>query len=586
MRSKTLAVLFLFLVSIVGLAQTKKPLTNNDIFRMEKAGFADQTIIGAIRANDTAFDTSVDGLMALKAAGVTQPVIDAMLSADAAKQASTGPSQQTGALSAREHSSSSGSADTLLQQAADFEHQADQAAAKAQDLERRAQSSASGPLADILRTKCSIQAKQWRDKERVFRQHALQLRAQATATQGPGTNKLPAGPSALTSASIDMNAASAGGLQLTRDWTRDTPFPLRPGISLDVLRTDEIWMGGQYGLGSANALGGNSAVFSAAKSSRIEYGEYISEEGTLEMWIKVNHGYHYDNYQLQDNQDWAIVFSSDSVGGDVPWPGATKLIVKANGDLTLRMENAKNTQPSALETVARATDFRFGEWHSIGISYGSEGQWIMLDGKLVAGSPSFKQKLGRAGNHQEPLDEATIGETVSHFWAHHRYEGGFDGVLAGVRLSKRQRDWALALGSPRESGDGRVPAASLAGTILIASDHGPIRVANFYKYAKPVGNGSFLLEKTRTYALSYGKEMTCIFDDGQHEGCFGIDLTEAAVKEDEIAAQKRLMRLLGVPLSEFCKLTVGVTPPPPSNPDVTTGSVRPSLCPNGRSLFN
>jgi hypothetical protein len=30
--------------------------------------------------------------------------------------------------------------------------------------------------------------------------------------------------------------------------------------------------------------------------------------------------------------------------------------------------------------VAEGTDFKYGEWHAIGISYGSEGQHIMLDG--------------------------------------------------------------------------------------------------------------------------------------------------------------------------------------------------------------
>ena len=210
----------------------------------------------------------------------------------------------------------------------------------------------------------------------------------------------------------------------------------------------DLWEGGQYGLGAVQAFGRNAAVFSAANSSRLEYGPYITDQGTLELWIKVNHGYHYDNYQFKDNLDEAIVFSSDCSGGDVTWPGTTKLIVNANGDITLWMATAKYNQPPAQATVAKGTSFRFGEWHAIAISYGSQGQWIMLDGKVVAASPSLTQTLGKAGNHQQPLDVPTIGETACHFWNHHRYEGGFDGVVAGVRLSTRQKDWALALTTP------------------------------------------------------------------------------------------------------------------------------------------
>jgi hypothetical protein len=220
-----------------------------------------------------------------------------------------------------------------------------------------------------------------------------------------------------------------------------------PGPSVKE-RTDAIWMGGQYGLGTERVFGGTAAVFSAANSSRLEYGPYMSSEGTLELWIKVNHGYRYDNFQFRDNQSEAVIFSSDCSGGDVTWPGTTKLSVNANGDITLWMATSKYNNPPAQATVARGTPFRFGQWHAIGISYGSEGQWIKLDGKVVAASLALKQTLGQAGNHQHPLDVPTIGETVSHFWDHHRYEGGFDGALAGIRVSSRQKDWSLTLGPP------------------------------------------------------------------------------------------------------------------------------------------
>ena len=74
------------------IAQTKKPLTNDDVLQMVKAGFDEGTIIKAFEANETAFDTSLEGLLTLKNAGVSEKIINAMLAAEARKR---GPSQPT-----------------------------------------------------------------------------------------------------------------------------------------------------------------------------------------------------------------------------------------------------------------------------------------------------------------------------------------------------------------------------------------------------------------------------------------------------------------------------------------------------------
>jgi len=90
MRTKTLLIalpLLLLLLTSTLLAQTKKPLTNDDVLQMVKAGFEEAMIVKAIKANETAFDTSVEGLLALKNAGVSQVIIEAMLDAEAKKKA-------------------------------------------------------------------------------------------------------------------------------------------------------------------------------------------------------------------------------------------------------------------------------------------------------------------------------------------------------------------------------------------------------------------------------------------------------------------------------------------------------------------
>ncbi len=100
--------------------------------------------------------------------------------------------------------------------------------------------------------------------------------------------------------------------------------------------------------------------------------------------------------------------------------------VSRDGDVSLLIARSKYNQPAASPTQAHGTKFRFGEWHAIGISYGSQGQFVMVDEAVVASAPNQTHGLGSAGNHQSPLDVPTIGETVSHYWAPHKYEGGFE----------------------------------------------------------------------------------------------------------------------------------------------------------------
>jgi hypothetical protein len=89
MKPRTLSLLiFLVLLSVPALrAQNKRPLTNDDVVQMVKAGFNEPTVEEAIKANPTAFDTSVQALIALKNEGVSQKIIDAMLVAQTTRAA-------------------------------------------------------------------------------------------------------------------------------------------------------------------------------------------------------------------------------------------------------------------------------------------------------------------------------------------------------------------------------------------------------------------------------------------------------------------------------------------------------------------
>jgi len=66
-------------------AQTRKPLTNADIVNMTKQGFDPPLIIKAIETSQVDFDVSAQALVDLKNAGVSESVMAAMLSAQAAQ---------------------------------------------------------------------------------------------------------------------------------------------------------------------------------------------------------------------------------------------------------------------------------------------------------------------------------------------------------------------------------------------------------------------------------------------------------------------------------------------------------------------
>ena len=70
-------------------------LTNNDVVRMVKAGLGDGIILSKIKTSPSSFDTSVDALVKLKEAGVSDPVIQAMHDAQEATNAATSNDQST-----------------------------------------------------------------------------------------------------------------------------------------------------------------------------------------------------------------------------------------------------------------------------------------------------------------------------------------------------------------------------------------------------------------------------------------------------------------------------------------------------------
>ena len=76
MRKGLVALLFLAFTSFLTAQQA---LNNDSVIKMVKAGLTDDVIVATINANPGAYDASPDGLIALKQAGVSNKVIDAIV---------------------------------------------------------------------------------------------------------------------------------------------------------------------------------------------------------------------------------------------------------------------------------------------------------------------------------------------------------------------------------------------------------------------------------------------------------------------------------------------------------------------------
>jgi hypothetical protein len=73
------------------LGSAQDVLTNDSVIGMVKAGLADSVIIQKIRASPQKFDTSTDGLIKLKHAGVPDKIVEAMISLSAQAAAAAYP---------------------------------------------------------------------------------------------------------------------------------------------------------------------------------------------------------------------------------------------------------------------------------------------------------------------------------------------------------------------------------------------------------------------------------------------------------------------------------------------------------------
>src|ERR1700678_4285036 len=96
------ALLVLLVATIVTAVPVKaqQGLTNADIIKMQSAGLRESIILSSVNTQPAAYDTSTDGLLALKKAGVSDAVLAAMISRNAAMKSGVGNASGTNLPSA------------------------------------------------------------------------------------------------------------------------------------------------------------------------------------------------------------------------------------------------------------------------------------------------------------------------------------------------------------------------------------------------------------------------------------------------------------------------------------------------------
>ena len=144
---------------------------------------------------------------------------------------------------------------------------------------------------------------------------------------------------------------------------------------------DGATQGVASGITYSSTPNGLGAGFSIANSSRIEYpfSSGFPHQGTIEFLININSGYNYSNFTLNQNQPYARIF--DTGQQDFWARGGMWLWVNDNGDIKLTTATVSG-QAVGHDLSVTNTSFHFNTWNTIGFSYGSSGQQIMVNGQL------------------------------------------------------------------------------------------------------------------------------------------------------------------------------------------------------------
>lgn len=193
---------------------------------------------------------------------------------------------------------------------------------------------------------------------------------------------------------------------------------------------------------------GIAAKFTRDNESRIEYAyaNGFPRAGTIEMRVNVSNAYFYRDFELRDDQDCALLFTTDVHQGDITFPGSTWFYGCKDGDVYVYIGENEREPPSSrpdLRLTAEGTNFRFNAWHTIGFSYGPEGRSISVNGMQLAFDDSLTQTIA-GGGRRTSQGQPTFGESISYLWQNNQFDGAFEGLVDSIRVSEAQHDYRLA----------------------------------------------------------------------------------------------------------------------------------------------
>lgn len=210
-------------------------------------------------------------------------------------------------------------------------------------------------------------------------------------------------------------------------------------LVLPIDTMEDTCYGTLHNVEYTNGKDGRCILLKREKEGAINYP--LVSEGTIRFSIKVLSGYRIHNKQADISLQKASVYTT--VGYDSWYPGAMSLYLESNGDISFMTATSYRKNNGEMQMlIAAKSDFRFNQWHDVGISFGSEGQQIYLDGNVLTTDENYKQPLAVGGDIVKPCDRPTFG----YFHSCCRdsadsWDIGFEGFIDNVKISRKQSDW-------------------------------------------------------------------------------------------------------------------------------------------------
>ncbi len=171
---------------------------------------------------------------------------------------------------------------------------------------------------------------------------------------------------------------------------------------------------------TSNGYHGDGMAFNAP-GSYIKYNSsYFPSQGTFEAYVNI----------AQDNPKWSrdSIFDTNARGG---YSGThIALYITNEQKLVFRVWGSGISQ---IHEVNSNSTLSLNEWYAIGVSWGSQGVYIYINGVLDASDTSLTYRW----DADEPV---YLGDCPDDDWAGSNYYNSFFGTMDSVRTSNVQKD--------------------------------------------------------------------------------------------------------------------------------------------------